>query len=463
MRHKARRDLILSIDVGTSSLKGGLIDPSGDLVSQNWISYKDWGTPDYQNWNSHIWIDALRDAVASLGGYNAIGAVSISSHGPSLVPVDSQGDPVYPAMLWLDHRRIIKEGGTSYFLPKAAWLKEKEPRIYEKTQSFLSAAEYINYYLTGEKLTITSHNEFTPYIWDKKDIDHYGLDRDKFPPFIEMGGLVGYVRQEAGSVTGIPEGTPVIASGSDFLASLLGTGAVQPGRICDRAGSSEGINLCVDKKLDHPNLRRLPHVIKGYYNISGILSSTGRLFEWFRRISGQENVSYREMLLGIEKTQPATGSPWFVPSITGVGAMDFKDGAFWALQPEQDKNHLGRAVVEAIGYAITGVLDDFSQLGYHPEELRVSGGQAKNVMWNQIKSDITGKRVLVPEIEDAELLGNACCAMVEKKEYANLTEASEDLVKLKAVYTPRSEHHQEYAQAYHKYKSLCSLLKKDLS
>ncbi|WP_053228303.1 xylulokinase [Spirochaeta cellobiosiphila] len=463
MSPKLDRKLVLCIDVGTSALKGGLIDSRGDLFSKNTISYKDWGTPDYDNWNPQIWIDALRDAVASLGGYDSIAAVSISSHGPSLVPIDKDGRPTYNAMLWLDQRNSFREGGTSYFLPKAAWLRDNHPEVYDKTSSFLSVAEYISYYLTGEKTTITSHDEFTPYIWKEEDISLYDLDPRKFPPFVKMGDIIGTVQKEPGFTTGLPQGVPVVASGSDFLASLLGTGAVSPGRVCDRAGSSEGINLCAGEKHDHPHLRQLPHVIEGYQNLSGILSSTGRLFEWYRRLSGLENSSYRQMLMGIEKTEAATGKPLFIPTLNCKGAMDFHEGVFWGLEPEQDKHHLGRAVVEAIGYSIKSVLHDFESIGYKVEELRVSGGQAKNVMWNQIKSDIIGKRILVPEIEDAELLGNACCAMVAQGEYPNLKEASEALVKVKAVYTPRWNYHDRYKEGYEHYLQVSKQLKQDFA
>ena len=103
--------------------------------------------------------------------------------------------------------------------------------------------------------------------------------------------------------------------------ALLGAGAVTPGTVCDRAGTSEGINYCSCSKADYPGLRCLPHIIRGYYNVSAILTSSGRIFEWFRRISGQEKLGYRELLAEIQKAFLSDSDLYFFPSL--------KKGAVW--------------------------------------------------------------------------------------------------------------------------------------
>jgi len=113
---------------------------------------------------------------------------------------------------------------------------------------------------------------------------------------------------------------------------------------------------------------------------------------------------------------------------------------------------MGRAVVESIAFGIRRVLETLEENHCVVEELRVTGGQARNVIWNQLKADITGKRILVPEIEDAELLGSAACALVYQREFDDLRQASDQLVKVRAVFNPRAERLGIYDELYAAYR-----------
>jgi len=444
--------LILAVDIGTTAMKGGLVSSEGELVAYHRVTYWEKTRQDYHAWDPGVWVEALREIVASVGGYQRISAVAVSGQGPTVIPVDSDGKVLFYALLWMDKRNLRQEGTKSFFLPKIAWFRENHPDLYEKTKWFLSCAEYLNFFLTGEARTITPSKEFIPYIWHSDDSAKYGLDLAKLPPFATMTEAVGSVTEHSSTFTGIPAGVPVVAAGSDFLVALLGAGAVEPGRTCDRAGTSEGINHCATAPLADKRLRTLPHAIDGLYNISGILSSTGRLFEWLRRITGQSDRSYREILQEIENLPLERSRPYFFPSFEKNGDFEFARGGFLELHPDHTRDDMGRAVVESIAFGIRRVLETMESNGLAIDELRVTGGQARNVIWNQLKADITGKRVLVPEIEDAELLGSAACALVRQGEFGSLREASGALVKVRAVFNPRAVRHQAYNGLYESYR-----------
>jgi len=450
------QSLVLALDVGTTAMKGGLISEEGDLLSYHRVTYWEKTKQDYQSWNPQVWIDSLREIVASLGGYQQIAAVVVSGHGPSLVPIDEKGQSLFSALLWLDQRSLPKENTKSFFLPKIAWFKEHHPDLYSKTRWFMSCPEFLDYFLTGKAHTVTPSQEFAPFIWHQQDWEHYDLDPSKLPPFITTGSIIGEVSEKASYFSGIPKGVPVVGGGSDFLLSLLGSGAVVPGRTCDRAGTSEGINFCHTKKISHPHLRVLPHTISGYYNISGILSSTGRLFEWMRRITGQDKVSYREILQNIASLDLHRSRPLFFPSLDQRGDFEFAQGGFMRLSPDHSAADLGRSVVESIGFGIISVLNNLEEVGCEVEEMRVTGGQAKNVLWNQMKADMTGKRIMVPEIEDAELLGGAVCGWTALGRFDSLSQASEKLVRIRAVYNPRGEAYETYQELYQDYQAAWS-------
>ncbi len=429
-------------------MKGGLISPDGILLGSHRVIYRDKGSQDYQTWDARIWIDSLRDIVASLGGYERISALCVSGQGPTLVPVGEDGLPLYYALLWIDQRGMIKPGSKSFFLPKIEWFRQENPLLYEKTRWFLSCPEYINFFLTGKAATVTPNEEFIPYIWSNDDSASYGLDHHRLPPFIQTGQVIGEVTSLAAAQTGIPPGTPVISGGSDFLMGLLGSATVEPGRTCDRAGTSEGVNFCSPSPVENSRLRILPHIIPGLYNVSGILASTGRLFEWMRQITGQTDRTYRDILQSIENLPLTRSRPLFIPSIEDGGDFQFASGAFLDLHPEHNRDDLGRAVVESIGFGIKRIIQTMAMSECSVQEIRVTGGQARNVIWNQMKADMSGKVILVPEIEDAELLGCAVCALTALGKFSDIKTASLGLTRIRARITPRHENAKIYEELY---------------
>jgi len=215
-----------------------------------------------------------------------------------------------------------------------------------------------------------------PFFWSADAISSYGLDAEKFPSFARPGNFIGRVTAASSVETGIPEGIPLYAGGSDFLMALLGTGAIAPGKTCDRAGSSEGINYCSKTKVRHERIRCLPHVIPGLYNAAGILASTGRIFEWFRRFSGQTDVPYEDMLTRIRDVGHDVSIPFFFPSVRRGAVWQFSGGLFSGLEDSHGAAELGRAVVNAIGFGVKDCVDTLSSAGCPVSELVVSGGQA---------------------------------------------------------------------------------------
>lgn len=438
-------------DIGTSSIKAGTIDDTGALLAYARIPFPQISAgaflPEY-------WSAALRRAVAETGASDADGAV-FSGQGPTLVPVDRSGVPVSDVLLWNDGRGLPLPGISSFYLPKAAWFAEHRPDAYARTRSFLGCPEYISFLVTGERFTFTPSAEFEPYIWNSGAIASYGLDPDRFPRFLMTGEAAGSVTTEGERLAGLRKGMPIFAGGADFLAALLGTASVRPGRVCDRAGTSEGINYCSAAPVSGDRIRCLPHAIEGLYNVAGILSSTGKLFEWFRSISGQQDRPYAEMLEEIRRVSfIKAGAPLFFPSFHEGVTWEFLHGMFYGLGADHGPAEMGRAVVHSIGFAVREAVEILEHHVGPIDELRVTGGQAKNEIWNGMKADITGKRIVVPEIHDAELLGDACAGFSGLSRFASLRDASESLFRIGAVFEPRRELHERYTEAFRSYRSL---------
>ena len=264
---------VVAVDVGTSSLKAGVVSPQGELLEYRRVPFELAQSKPLETEAVDVWLRAMKTAFGSFRRISSVSAVALSGNGPTIVPVGRDGRVLDEASLWLNRRESRLAGAHSFFLPKIAWIKERRREVYDRTEHFLGCPEYLSYYLTGEAAAFSPSAEFDRYIWDSQGIETYQVDRRKLPPIIRSGRVLGEVLPGAALVTGLPRGLPVVATGADFLMSLVGTGVVRPGLTCDRAGTSEGINFCSDRKIQHERLRCLPHAIEGLYNICLLYTS----------------------------------------------------------------------------------------------------------------------------------------------------------------------------------------------
>ena len=445
--------MILSVDIGTSSIKGAIISPEGYAFAYHKVHLKSENCKYPGEGYAGSWKSGFIEIVSILLR-DDISAVVISGNGPTIIPVDAEGDLLYEPLMWMGKENLPVNHTDSFYLPKVNWFRENKPKLYDKTKFFLTTSSYMTWLLTGETSVVSAHDGFNRYIWNEDDLKTYNLDEEKFPSLIKMGESIGVVSELGFRLSGLKKGTPVIGAGVDFMVSLIGTGVVKPGRTCDRAGTSEGINFCSEIIVPDKRLRTLPHAVEGYYNVSGILSSTGSLFEWYRRITGQENYTYMETLSAINSVPTGSGTPMFFPGLKDGGLWEFSDAMAVGLEAYQGRNELGRSVMESIGFAIRRAIELFEENSCTIEELRVSGGQGKNVIWNQMKANITGCSIIVPEVEDAELLGGACLASAALGRYSNFVEASDNLVRIKKVFYPEEKECNIYKEAYQNYKKV---------
>lgn len=452
--------MILTADLGTSSLKAALITRDGRLEARVRIPYPDPPGLGRRDFDALQWESAFREALRQLPRAD-LSALAVSGNGPTLVPCDAEGGPLAPADLWLQDRSLPVDGQSSYYLPKAAWLKAHDNGTWERTAMLLSCPEWLQYRLTGRAVMVLPHEEFRRYIWDSGQLDAYGLNPALFPETVLMGTPAGRVNASAAAGFGLPEGLPVAAAGSDFMAALLGSGVVEKGMVCDRAGTSEGINYCADAPAKDGRLRSLPHVVPGRWNVAAILSSTGAVFEWYRRLTGQAERPYESTLAEVDAVPPGRGAPVFFPGKRGETRWAFGGGSFHGLEPGHGRSEMGRAVMEAIGFGVRRGIELLEDSGLPVTEMRVCGGQARGMVWNRMKADITGCRLLIPEIEDAELAGAAACAMSVLGAASDPYEAASRMVRIREIVHPREAINKRYESAYRAYREMAANLPDD--
>jgi xylulokinase len=346
----------------------------------------------------------------------------------------------------------------SYFLPRPAWFKRNRPAEYERVRFFLSSHEWLAWRLGAEPFTALPHAAYTSIYWDAAQLAASDLDAEKFPPFAVMGSLIGRVSGDAARSLGIPKGTPIASGTSDFIAALIGTGTLEPGMACDRAGSSEGINAC-GMPAERRGLRILPHARAGFWNTGMVIPASGRLFDSYRNLTGRQG-DYAPLLDRLLRPDPrgAGRFPFFIPNMgaLSIGAQTaggFGASAFVSPQEFPDRDELGRAVLETIGFQARAVLHVLGRYGLPVGELRCSGGQCKNIQWNRHKADLCACSLLVPEIADAELAGDTVLAALALGEAGDIQEGAGRIVRIRDRYDPDPQAAAFYTERFEQYRS----------
>ncbi|MFQ3619577.1 MAG: FGGY-family carbohydrate kinase [Spirochaetales bacterium] len=453
------RPAILCVDVGTSSMKGGLFTEEGKLLQLLRAPLLETPRENFQQFDPQRWEKAFHALLKEIS-VSSPSSIVFSGQGPTLVPLDDQGNPTYPALHWMDGRELPIPQGKSLFLPKVSWFKQMHPEEFEKTKVFLSCPEYLIYRLSGEAITCSPSSEFDPYYWEEEECKKRGLDPSLFPPFVRSATCIGRIHKGQALYYGLSPSTKIYTAGPDYLMSLVGTATIREGRTCDRAGTSEGINRCITKLVTYPGLRSLPHLIPGLYTIAGMLTHSGRLFEWFRELTNQRNTPYEIMMkeissLSMHALQMRSPLPSFFPFIRPDQIWDFDKGMFVGFGTEQGRIDLGYAVVEAIGFAVRAMVERIEEAGYPIDVLRLSGGQANNAIWNQMKADIVGKPLLIPEVKDAELMGGFIMYKLAESGRGDVEQIAETLVHFQETLEPQYHRASFYCERFEQYKTQC--------
>ena len=407
---------VLAVDIGTSSLKAAFVSEKGKISAFSRRPFflcntehasKEW-LPAFQN--------ALQDLVSQSPEIRPSG-ICVSGNGPTLVAQSGE------TLLW--NEKVVQLKSSSLFIPRLLAFKDKFSDVWKKSGLVYSGPEYFLWLLTGESCTILPEKRFESAYWNKQLLLESGFSNDeinKLPSFTEPSHKVAGLSRKASSFLGveefgIKEGLPVFCGSPDFISAFIGTATVKPGILCDRAGSSEGINFCTAVPLEGEKIRTLPSVVPELWNASVLLPDSGSKFDSFKLKIERELGKQIEYSVLVQEIIESDGTN---------ASLD--QGKYLMIQTALN-------LKDAIGI----LKDAAAKKGVpFPDEMRVAGGQAKSALWNQMKADITGMKISVPSCPDAELLGDAAFAFTALKVFSSLTCASESLFSKAETFYPQN-------------------------
>lgn len=423
----------LCVDIGTTSLKAALVSDMGQVLSFSKIEF----TTIDKSKIALEWFRALKESISALKknqieslsenetlfdsetGTLNIDAVCISGNGPTIVSEDGT------TLLWnspvaelqnqnatSDLQKILppelfEKFKHSLFLPRLLAFKNlySDKFINEK---IFSGPEYLIWLLSNTQITILPESRYEAAYWNDEALTT--ISSPSIGHFVKPGFVCGNISKKISDELEISSNAKIIAGGPDFTVAMIGTNTLSPGKLCNRAGSSEGLNWCTEKPVFAPGLRTLPSVIPNLWNASILNNDSGD------RIASDK--------LNYEKQ-------------TGTH-ISYEDYIPLCLSCKDER---GAETLKELSAFISDGVETMRNLAKEngleiSDTVMVTGGQAKNPLWLQHKANVSKINFGIAEVPDSELIGDAVLASYALGLYDTIQQAAEKMVKIKTVFSP---------------------------
>jgi xylulokinase len=491
-----KRHLFLVVDVGTQSTRVALLDPQGKVVASHSTGYDlaaprpGWAEQDPEQW----WeaavqgIRVIHQAAGVLPG--EVLAVCCDAQMHATIPLGKGGKLLsHHVQLWCDKRAsdMVAELESDPFMRQAVqlagnppvaawvgfkilWLKRHQPEMYEKTWKFLTGAGFLNYRLTGQLSVDWSEAsgffllDAETLQWSERLADFLGISLDKLPPVYPSTQIIGGITPEANRLTGLMEGTPVLAGAGDMFSMLAATGLVERGRATDVCGTSAILAVYLEQPVRVASVMNLHHAWEGWCPF-GIIDSGGGALRWLRdalaqaevQQAAQQGISAYELLNEkVQSVEPGSEGLLFFPYLMGERVLGSPNarGVFFGLSLRSNIASLARAVMEGIAFELRRTLEIVEKAGSQVNEVFTTGGGARSAVWCQIKADIYQKPVYTLTVEEGGVLGSGLLGMVGTGYYPNAKTATAHCVQTARVFRPNPAVTEQYNALYELYKDV---------
>lgn len=493
---------LLGIDIGTSACKVAVFDREGAVAASAACDYPVYYPEEGRaEQNPQEWWSAVCNAIKRVLNRDGIvpeeiAGVGIDGQSWSAIAIDKNGEVLTNTPIWMDTRsqeicsRLNREIGEdaifrtagnslqpSYTTAKILWYKENMPEVYKHIYKILQSNSFIAYRLTGAVSQDLSQGyglhcfDMRRGCWDEAMCEKLGIPMEFLPEIVSCDTVVGTVTKKASEECGLAVGTPVVAGGLDAACGTLGAGVIHPGETQEQGGQAGGMSICMDTYKADPRLILGFHVVPGQWLLQGGTTGGGGVMRWFEREfaeyersmeqeKGSSSLVQLNEIAG--KVSPGCDGVVFLPYMAGERSPiwnPYAKGVFYGLDFSKTKGHMVRACMEGVALSLRHNLEIAEEAGAKVEVLRAMGGSANSLLWTQIKSDVTGKPVVVPSSDTATTLGAAILAGVGVGFYRDYEEAVALTVKETRSHTPNPENGPVYDRTYETYLKLYENLK----
>ncbi|ASU33832.1 gluconokinase [Mucilaginibacter xinganensis] len=437
-------EYVLGIDIGTGSVKAVAVNLQFQSFADHQVYYPfSSPKPGYHEQDPEqiraAFANVIKSIILKIG--SAPLAVSLSSAMHSLIPVDELCRPLAPMITWADNRSaeiakrlrgtnngmaIYKATGTPLHamspLCKIIWIKENDPQLFSKTYKFISIKEYIWHHLFNvfevdqSIASCTGLFDIEQLTWHTDALKLAGITIKSLSRVVATDYCRLYVAAEKNKYLLSPD-TPFIIGASDGCLANLGSMADKPGIAAITIGTSGAVRVASSIPLPNEQSMTFNYILnKETFICGGPVNNGGIALQWWLKNINPEadERSYEQLFQQIATVPAGCNGLLFLPYLTGERAPIWDSescGTFFGVKLPHTQAHFSRAVLEGICYALKDVLDAVQQTSAPITQINVSGGIVRADLWVQTLADITGKKMVVVQSEDASAIGAAFMAL----------------------------------------------------
>ena len=455
----------LGVDIGTSGTKTLAVRRDGTILAEASAKYPLfhpqplWSEQDPEDW-WRATVKTIRSVVrkAKLKATDVRG-IGLSGQMHGSVFLDKNHRVVRRALLWSDQRTVAecdeierRAGGrarlikmvanpalTGFTAPKILWLRNNEPRNFEKTVKVLLPKDDVRRRLTGEFATDVSDAsgmlllDVAKRNWSTKLLSKLELDRELLATCYESEEVTGKLTKAAAKLLGLTTDCLVVGGAGDCAANGIGTGVVKSGVLSTSIGTS-GVMFVHSDRMEIDPLGRLHtfcHAVRGKWHMMGVSLTAGGALQWFAEQLCPELGTPKKSvydILNAEASRIEAGSEglFFLPYLAGERtphADPDARGSFVGLTLKHTRGHMARAIMEGVTYAMRDSLAIIQDMGVPVRQVRGSGGGSKSALWRQLQADVFGKKVVTINAEQGPAFGVALLAAVGDGAFKNIQQA----------------------------------------
>ncbi|MEX0324674.1 MAG: xylulokinase [Puniceicoccaceae bacterium] len=455
-------EYFIGIDVGTSSAKVVVIDAAGEVIQVQSPTYAFrtpkplWAESDPTDWWEAC-LGALREVVEQHGA-EAIQGIGLTGQMHGLVLLDAEGEVLRPCIMWNDQRTgeqcetLTRKVGAAEVLeltgnpilpgftaPKITWVQEKEPEVWAKVAKILLPKDYLRYRLSGSFATDVSDASGMSLLnvgkrqWSERMLQACGVSKDMLPEVTESTVASASVSAEAARLTGLLEGTPIIAGGGDQAAGAVGCGIVRTGVVSATLGTSGVVFAHADSYQPDPQgrLHTFCSAVPGKWHFMGVQLSCAGSYQWFHEKVAQ-GLSFKDLDKLAGGVKAGSEGLLFLPYLSGERTPHpdpHAKGVFFGLTLRHGLEHMARSVMEGVTFGLRDALEIMQDLGIQPQQIVASGGGAKSPLWRQILADNFKARIVTVNASEGGAYGAAVLASVGVGAYGDVESACDAMLK----------------------------------
>jgi xylulokinase len=496
---------VIGCDVGSQGTNTAVYDVNGSLVASAYEGYDvsfpqpGWAEQDPRAWTRalHTTISKVLQSVAE--GPSAVKAISFGSQLDGMVVCDANGHPLRNAMIWMDRRaeaqaaavarRVSRQDfyhhvganlDSSHAAFKALWVKDEEPEVFARAARLMPPGSFVLMEAAGVAMVDYSNASSLALLdprtrtWSEAILEATGLNVRMLPELVAGTVGAGLVTKAFAAATGLSLETCVVAGCGDEMAATLGAGVFAPGEVCDVVGTAEPV--CAVSAAPREDQTMLvechPHGDPDSWLLENPGFVSGGNLRWWRDQfcpveregeSRGEGDAYDLLSGPAASVAPGSDGALFLPCMQGAMAPEWNGaarGVFYGLTLAHTKGHLTRALLEGSAFALRDILDAMKAAGLEVRRLTIVGGGAKGALWRQIKADVTGLPVRVPQNVETTATGAAILAAVGSSVLPDVASAAAAFVQYRPEeHVPDAENAQAYDEAYRRYRDVYFALK----